>query len=50
MINRDINQCFENRSKMKTNIDTHIMHRKNDFAKRSKILLNTDLKIILLES
>jgi len=25
------------------------LHGKNDFAKRSKILLDTDLKIILLE-
>jgi len=50
MINRDINQCFENLLKMEMNIDTHIIHRKNDFAKRSKIFVNTDLKIILLES
>jgi len=26
-----------------------MVHRKNDFAKGSKILLNTDLKIILLD-
>jgi len=29
---------------------TFLLHEKNDFAERSKILLDTDLEIILLES